>query len=163
MKYTFAFENTHLHFETHICILKHTFAFENTHLHFETHRNKLPVKFVKDGVGHDMSIDFVLTMWMCYCAQMNGRPKPTVDSCQKVLYYLIQEVKLVVRSWRKRQQHYSSASIFKTVGTDLKHWVFGDPVSPTDEDAVRQRRKRVLKPIFVFQNPHLHLKYTFAF
>ena len=110
-----------------------------------------------------MSIDYVLTMWVCYCAQMNGRPKPTVNSCQKVLHYLLQEVKLVVRSWRKRQQHYSSASIFKRVGTDLKHWVFGDPVSPTDEAAVRQRRKRVFethiicisKPTFTFR-----MKYT---
>ena len=100
-----------------------------------------------------MTIDFILTMWVCYCAQMNARPKPTMDSCQKVLYYLLQEVKLVVRSWRKRQQHYSSASIFKTAGAELKHWVFGDPAGKKDEIS----RKQVKETLY-FENTHLHFE-----
>jgi esterase/lipase superfamily enzyme len=35
-KHTFAFQNPHLHFKTHICFSKPTFAFQNPHLIFKT-------------------------------------------------------------------------------------------------------------------------------
>ena len=60
------------------------------------------VLFTKpNGEPYDMTIPFIITMWCCYVAQMNGQPKPTGDSAQNVLKYMLENVKLIVRAWRK--------------------------------------------------------------
>lgn len=101
------------------------------------------MQFTKaNGELYDMSIPFILTMWAAYIGQMNGRPKADADSAQLVLKYMLENVRLVVRAWRKRLQHYSSASVFKVVGADLKEWVFRDPT----KQVARKRMLRKMEP-----------------
>ena len=80
-------------------------------------------------------------------AQMHGRPKPESDSCQKLLYFLLTNPQLVVKGWRNRQQLFSSASFFETVGGDLKTWIYGDNHALDEHDgkAVQEHEKQVVK------------------
>ena len=58
--------------------------------------------------------------------------KPTEASnkaLQKVLKYLLTNVSMVVKTWRGRLYHFSSATIFKTVEIDLNKWLHDSDVS----------------------------------
>ena len=76
-----------------------------------------------------MTVRFALTVWVCYVAQMNGSPPLEVKSAQKVLEYFMGNVKELVKAWRRRQYFYASASVFNSVGIELKTWV-----NPTKKD-----------------------------
>ena len=66
------------------------------------------VQFDRDGRQIDQTVPFILAMWVCYLAQMEGRPHPETLAAQNILHYLLNHKKRVARSWRKRQQMYSS-------------------------------------------------------
>lgn len=128
-------------------------------LDFVISQNLWPVMFKKPGENqrHDMTVHFIIAAWGCYIAQMIDRPRPEADSCQKLLKYCLTRKSFVVKAWRKRQQHYSSATIFKDVGCDLRFWVFGDPhPMPTDADTEVKKKKEVsCKHKFAFHNTNL--------
>ena len=54
---------------------------------FAISQNQWPVIFHKTTESnqlYDMTIPFILTVWACYCAQMNGSPAFKSKACQKV-------------------------------------------------------------------------------
>ena len=57
---------------THICI------------DFAMAHNQWCVIFNKGGARYDMTTRFILHMWVCYCAQMNGSPALESKACRKV-------------------------------------------------------------------------------
>lgn len=127
-------------------------------LDFAMSQNKWPVIFTKHSGSDteelfDMTVPFSHTVWVCYCAQMNGSPALTSKACQKVcvlhflnanlsflyqiclfyhkfvflpnqvLYYLMANVQQVVQAWRRRQYFYGSASVFNDVTKELQEWL----------------------------------------
>jgi hypothetical protein len=57
---------------THICI------------DFSISQNQHCVIFTKAGIIFDMTTVFILHMWVCYAAQMNGSPALESKACRKV-------------------------------------------------------------------------------
>ena len=55
-------------------------------LDFAISQNQIPVIFVKPKSNElfDMTVTFIHTVWVCYCAQMNGSPALTSKACKKV-------------------------------------------------------------------------------
>ena len=54
---------------------------------FAISQNQWPVIFHKQRESnqlYDMTVPFTLTVWVCYCAQMNGSPALKSKACQKV-------------------------------------------------------------------------------
>lgn len=61
-----------------------------THIAFDfsISQNQWPVIFHKESESnqlYDMTVPFILTAWVCYCAQMNGSPALKSKACQKVI------------------------------------------------------------------------------
>ena len=111
---------------------------------FVMSQNFQPVQFVRGGHRHDQSIPFILAMWCCYVAQMVGSPQPDAKSCRNVLHYLLLRKSDVAKSWRKRQQLYSSGTIFKRLGYPLEQWLYGED-EPIGVDEEKARNQRVLE------------------
>ena len=109
-------------------------------LDFAIAQNQWPVIFTRGDTTYDMTVTFVHCVWACYCAQMNGSPALDVKSTHKVLVYLMGNVKAIVKSWRRRQYFYASASVFRTVGAELKLWLQPQRDGVLDE---AERKKRV--------------------
>ena len=130
-------------------------------LDFAISQNQWPVIFTKGDSTFDMTVSFIHCVWVCYCAQMNGSPALDVKSTQKVclqyflsitqshtvhnidsqvLLYLMGNVKALVKSWRRRQYFYASASVVRTVGEELKLWLQPQRDGKLDED---ERKKRI--------------------
>ena len=51
---------------------------------FTMAHNNWCVIFTKNGMVYDMTTRFILHMWVCYAAQMNGRPSLESKACRKV-------------------------------------------------------------------------------
>ena len=62
----------------------------------------------RNGRMRDQTISFIIGTWVCYLAQMEGRPSPDTKAGQNILHYMLNRKALVARAWRKRQQAYSS-------------------------------------------------------
>ena len=122
-------------------------------LDFAMARNKQPVQFRKNGYLHDQTVTFIIVVWVCYIAQLPGRPQPDTKKAQKILLYLLHRKASVAGSWRKRQQMFSSSSTFKIIGADLKQWVFGDPPANDQEERARAVRVRSNYSFLFFFNP----------
>ena len=67
------------------------------------------VMFMRGATRMDQTIPFLVAVWCCYLAQMEGRPRPETIAGQNILHYLLNRKSKVARAWRKRQQAYSSA------------------------------------------------------
>ena len=67
------------------------------------------VMFKRDDRVTDQTIPFILGTWVCYLAQMEGRPFPDTIAGQNILHYMLNRKASMATSWRKRQQAFSSA------------------------------------------------------
>ena len=58
----------------------------NICIDFSISQNQRCVIFTKDGIIFDMTTYFILHMWVCYAAQMNGSPALESKAFRKVSY-----------------------------------------------------------------------------
>ena len=65
----------------------------------------------------------VVSMWAAYIANSNRHPDLDTVAAQNVLTYLLQNVSLMVETWRSRLYFYSSATVHGVVLTKLKSWL----------------------------------------
>ena len=86
--------------------------------------NKWPVRFEgPDGVEVDLVPEFIILMWLGYCAKMRGHPAPSAKSSQMVLKYLLVNDALVVKAWRNRVYRYSSGTLFADSTHELQEYL----------------------------------------
>ena len=111
-------------------------------LDFAIANNMWPVRFMKGSEEYDLATPFILAVWVCYAGQMNGSPDLASKAPQKVLLYLLTQPNRVVKSWRKRQYFYASATIFREVSPKLRRWLHNsrdeETVAPEDLDLLKR-------------------------
>ena len=84
---------------------------------------KIPVRFMSDGKQYDMCIPFTITAWACYVTCMITKPTLLHSAAQKVLHYMLQDPKSVIKTWRSRMYSYSSGTYQKIAGEILDDWI----------------------------------------
>ena len=94
----------------------------NMSLDWAIKHNKWPVRMYTDSDVTDLTIPFILVVWVYYAAHMYTHPALTSNACQKVLKYLLSNTESVVSAWRHRLYNYSSGSIMLVVEQGILDW-----------------------------------------
>lgn len=84
----------------------------------------------------DLTVSFILVVWVYYTANMYTHPALSSNACQKVLSYFMSHTTKIVQSWRHRMYNYSSGTILMDVKQDLIDWI--------DDSTDRERSLRRL-------------------
>jgi len=111
----------------------------NMSLDWAIKHNKWPVRIYVDSEMTDLTIPFILVVWVYYAANMYTHPALTSNACQKVLAYFLSNTGTgtVVAVWRHRLYNYSSASIMLCVEQGLVDF-FDEGDALTKKKALRR-------------------------
>jgi len=109
----------------------------NLALDFAIEQNRWPVKIQLQNSSDDpsdgpmieeidLTVSFILVVWVHYSSNMYTRPALASNACQKILSYFLTKTTQIVQSWRHRMYNYSSGTILMDVKQDLVDWINSD-------------------------------------
>lgn len=111
----------------------------NLGVDFAIQNNTWPVRMQVDEVEVDLTVRFIIVVWVYYTSNMYTRPALSSNACQKVLSYFLTNTTNIVRTWRHRMYSYSSGTILMEVKQPIVDWIEADEADAVNKEQALRR------------------------